>query len=46
MMHVWESKDNLWELVLPFHHMGPGDQTQFFRLDSILVFCFIDRLID
>lgn len=37
-MQVWKSKDNLWESVLPFYHVGPGDQTHFFRLDGILGF--------
>lgn len=25
-------EDNLWEWVLSFHHVGPGDQTSDFRL--------------
>lgn len=26
------SEDNLWELILPFHHVDPRDQTQLVRL--------------
>lgn len=29
---AWRSEDNLWKLVLSFHHVGPGDQTQLARL--------------
>lgn len=29
---VWRSKDKLQELVLPFYHAGPSDQTQAVRL--------------
>lgn len=32
--HVWRSDDNLWELVLSFHHVGPGEQTQAVSLGS------------
>lgn len=28
------SEDNLWESVLSFHHMDPGDCTQVIRLGS------------
>lgn len=37
-----ERKANLWELVLPFYYVGPGDQTQFFRFGSMYFFfvCF------
>lgn len=28
---MWTSEDNLWEMVLPFHHMGSWDQTQVIR---------------
>lgn len=26
--HVWRSEDSLYQLVLPFHHVSPGDQAQ------------------
>jgi hypothetical protein len=29
---VWRSEDNLWEMVLSSHHVGPGDQTRAIRL--------------
>lgn len=32
-MHAGQ-RTSLWELVLAFHHMGPGDQTQVARLGS------------
>lgn len=32
LAHKWRSKDNLWELVLFFCHMGSGDQTHVIRL--------------
>lgn len=28
---MWRSEDNLWELILSFHQMGSGDQTQVVR---------------
>lgn len=31
-MCVCVSKGNLWESVISFQHVGPGDQTQFGRL--------------
>jgi hypothetical protein len=31
-MCVCMSKDNLWESVLSFQHVGPGDQAQFGKL--------------
>lgn len=29
---IWRSEENLWELVLSFHFVCPGDQTQVVRL--------------
>lgn len=29
-----KSKDKFWELVLSFHHVNPGDQTQVMELSS------------
>lgn len=31
-VHVWRSEDILQELILCFHHVGPGSQTQVVRL--------------
>jgi hypothetical protein len=25
VVHIGTSEDSVWELVLSFHHMGPGD---------------------
>jgi hypothetical protein len=33
---IWTSEDNLWELILSFHHVGHRDQTQVVRLARIL----------
>lgn len=33
-VYVWRSEDNVEELVLSFHYMGSGDQTQDIRLGS------------
>ena len=32
MTWMWSSEDSFWELVLTFHHVGLGDQTQAVRL--------------
>lgn len=29
--HMWRSEDNLWDLVLSFHRVGPRDGTQVIR---------------
>lgn len=34
LYHMWSSEDNFQELMFPFHHMGPGNQRQKFRLGS------------
>lgn len=30
--HVWRSRNNLKDLVLPLYHVGPWDQTQVIKL--------------
>lgn len=29
---MWRADNSLWELVLLFQHVGPGDQTQVIRV--------------
>lgn len=39
-MHVWKSEDNWLHLILSFHHVGPGYQTQVISLGSECLFQF------
>jgi hypothetical protein len=34
MALLWDSEDNLWELILSFHYVGPGNHTQVIRYGS------------
>jgi hypothetical protein len=31
-VRIWQSENNFVKLVLSFHHIGPGDQSQIIRL--------------
>lgn len=39
------SKDNLWELVLSFNHVDPGDTIEESRLDNKYPWCYLASLV-
>lgn len=38
MVHVWRSEEKLWVSLFSFYLVGPGDQTQVFRLGGKCLF--------
>lgn len=40
--HTCRSEDDLWLLVLSFHHVGPTDQTQVVRLGGLYPLSHLD----
>lgn len=45
MMPLWKPEDNLGELVLLFHDVGPKERTQVIRLGGSKIKCVLNKIL-